>query len=391
MNVIQHIKYVLCVLILMLFLQACQKQSIEESSIFESESVLHEEQSEFYITNYEKQNVLSMLNLEEEDMVLIYDLDNNKILFHIYKDYKPDEEGFRETGYASYSKRLVIFDTEKECISREISLEKNFLCTDAIFLEDQMICVYLIKNQEQEDISYEYQIVRYENDSSEIVLSSTDCVPYDDGVPWLARLNHKNFAYSYYSYDTQKFGVNIVNEQNQITPSLSFQQNIEGNETIHLDMILTKNNSEYLFYATIEGKEIVFIGNEEKVEQFEIPANERVFEFCFVGENICAMMQEVDENNSSVYMVILKDRKGVTLAKTKSELLYVMASDLSKNVLAITRKYEPVLIHCDGSISVTKQKTLPYDSESALFYVINESEFYVFYPQILELYKIKIG
>lgn len=156
-------------------------------------------------------------------------------------------------------------------------------------------------------------------------------------------------------------------------------------------MILTKNNSEYLFYATIEGKEIVFIGNEEKVEQFEIPANERVFEFCFVGENICAMMQEVDENNSSVYMVILKDRKGVTLAKTKSELLYVMASDLSKNVLAITRKYEPVLIHCDGSISVTKQKTLPYDSESALFYVINESEFYVFYPQILELYKIKIG
>ena len=390
MNVIQHIKYIFYILTLMLFLQACQKQPIEENQILEPDSVSQTEQSEFHITNYEEQKSISLLNLEEEDMVLIYDLNDNKILFHIYKDYKPDEEGFRETGYASYSKRLVVFDTEKDCISQEINLEKNFLCTDAIFLENQLICVYLIKNQEQEDISYEYQIVRYENDSSKLVFSSTDCVPYEDGVPWLAGLSHKNFAYSYYSYDTQKFGVNIVNEQNQITPSLSFQQNTEGKETIHLHMPLTRNKSEYLFYAAIEGKETVFIGNEEKVEQFEIPENERIFQFCFMGENICAMMQEINENHSSNYTVMLKDRKGTTLAKTKSKLLYVMASDLSENALAITREYEPVLVHCNESISVTSQKTLPYDSESALFYVINESNFYVFYPEKLELYKIKI-
>lgn len=399
MNKKQFCKNIVMVGMIFCLLQGCGKDKeieTEEATKLETtiqiETTTQMETKEYQIESYEKVNYLSLLDLEkEEDVVLIYDIEENHILFHISYDYKAGEEGFREEGYASYTKRLVVVDTEKNCISREIMLDPSYLCTDAIFLEGEIICVYLIKNQDP--VSYQYQIVRYQGDTSEVIKSES-CYPYENSVPWLARLGNQNFAYSYYSYQTGEFGVNIVNKENQITPSLSLLLCDESDkeETLPLSMVLTENKSEYMLYAAVNGKGVVFIGDEEKVEQFEIPSRERVYQLCFVGENICAMMEVIDEKDlTSTYSVMLKDRKGNNLVEKRVwDILYVLGSDFHQNVLGMTYSGQPYLIHCDKDITVKKQENLPYPSEWKLFYSIGESEFYVFYMNRLELYKVVI-
>lgn len=307
-----------------------------------------------------------VLQLSENEQVTILDVSENRLLLNIYKDYEQNDPQFKEEGYNSATKRVEIYDISEGQTVSSLEMPSGAFCTDACFLQDGFAYVTLspVKGEPAE-----YSIEVYENGNTTIITSGI-CFETGFDEPQVEAMGDTVFAYSFYDLETKRFGVNIASAQGKIVPQISL---VDDGSTEHLRTTLVGNGEKYIYYAAVESKGTIFVGDEKQLEhQFALPRTERLYEYCFVENGILFTMEKSDAGTANKTFVV-KDFEGNNLLENGSTALYRLESNGENIVLGIDGNYSEFLIYItENNISTLK---LDVDTVPVRFYCLSDGTF----------------
>ena len=310
--------------------------------------------------------------LKEEEQISVLDINEDLILVQTFHSYKEGESEFRETGYNEKTHTLGLWNWNEE----KFEWEWNFstlegYCTNAIILDTDTIVYTLIVPYADED-GYSYRVLKHEIKSGsefEITIGSCYGTGYDD--PRLVALGEGSFVYSYAPQEDNRFGIMLVDCENNIKPILELE---EDGTTEHLRSTLSKGGDTCIYYAAVKGKGTIYqIDCQGVVGSFSIPSNERVYDFCPWGENILFTMQCID-GEQTIERILVKDIYGNNITMLNYEPLYRLCSNGNNIAVGINKNWNPNLIYeLNGELKI---ETLALPERVLHFYSSNDHLFF---------------
>lgn len=349
---------------------ACEAIKAQSTKPIITPSESQTQESDPLAVNLSEIPLYEVLGLSEAEQVLILDVSEDRLLINVYTDYTQDNPQFKEEGYNSVTKELKIYDTSEDRIVMSLKMPDGVFCTDASFLGDAFAYVTVSPTK---DAPAKYNIEVYDGTTTSIITSG-ECLETGYDEPQVEALGDTQFAYSFYDYETNMFGVNVSSTQGEITPQISL---VDDGSTEHLRTTLCGNGAEYIYYAAVKSKGTIFVGNADNLtHQFVLPQTERIYEFCFLENRILFTMEKSDANSTKKEIVI-KDYEGNNLLARECEALYRLKSNGKDTVLGIDGKYTAYLVHVsDDEIS---SQIIDVESAPVQFNCLNDNTFLLHY------------
>lgn len=313
------------------------------------------------------------LFLADGEKVMILDATSERLLINRYYDYHEGDALFREEGYGSYTSALEVFSVAEKAVVCSIRVPENAFSTDGVFLPDGSFAYVTVTPVKNGLSSYTVEVYR-EGMSS--MVDEGSCYETGFDAPEVVSLGDGCFAYSYHNSKTHEFGVNLVSARGDITPQLSMR---EEASTEHLRTTLRGYGTEYLYYAAVDGKGTIWVGDSAGLtHRFSLPSTERVYEYCFLKDRILFTM-EIKSSDGAEHCILIKDLDGNDLLRHPCEPLYRLETNGKDTVLGIDGSYAA---HC---IRMTSQgvevQKLDMPKAPVRFYSTADNVFFLHYER----------
>lgn len=313
------------------------------------------------------------LSLAEGEKVMILDATSERLLINRYFDYHEGDDLFREEGYGSYTSALEIFNVAEQAVVCSIRVAENAFCTDGAFLPDGGFAYVTVTPVKNELSDYTVEVYR---EGVSFTVDEGGCYETGFDAPEVVSLGGGCFAYSYHNSRTNEFGVNVVSARGDVTPQISLR---EGASAKHLRTTLRGYGAAYLYYAAVDGKGTVWVGDSAALtHRFSLPSTERVYDYCFLEDRILFTIEE-QASNGAEHCILMKDLDGNNLLRHPCETLYRLETNGKDTVLGIDGSYAP------HSIRVTSQgveiQKLNLPKAPVRFYSTADNAFFLHYDK----------
>lgn len=306
-------------------------------------------------------------SLEEDDILTILDVRDDRIFVEIYRDYPYESPYFREVGYSSYTTHLFIYDWIIDSVVYECELPPGGLCTDGVLLDGEQ-WAYVVLDPQDAGMSYNIQVICENLETGQnVVYTSATNDSTDYYIPELIPLADQSFAFSYCdSQNPKDFGVCAVSPKLQVTKIYEPPSNARfiGTE-------LRGNGSEFVYYVSEDNRMTLVVGdNHSEITKVYLEENTKMDSFFLLGNQIGAFVRRDIPGASPTDEVCTWGFDSNVRISQSASPLFRLAWAGGNQAIGLDMSYRTFWMSDRGdSIQIEK---LDIPQEDVMFYQMNE-------------------